>query len=104
MEKQNPKLEVETSMQDPLARELELVARGEHSDPFGILGPHWIERDGKRALAIRIFRPGATQATIAWQKPKTMFPAIQIHAAGIFEVVLPGDFSGLTASQIVAPS
>ena len=104
MEKQNPKTEVVTPRQNPLTKELDLVARGEHSDPFGILGPHWIDRDGKQVLAIRIFRPGATQATIAWQKPGTKFPALQIHPAGIFEVILPTDFPGLTSGQIVAPA
>ena len=46
------------------AVQLGLIVRGEHSDPFGILGPHWITADGKRSLAIRVFRPKAVEVTI----------------------------------------
>jgi hypothetical protein len=38
------------SPQEKLQAEFELIVRGEHSDPFGILGPHWITADGKRSL------------------------------------------------------
>jgi 1,4-alpha-glucan branching enzyme len=103
MEKQNPKSEG-LPPQNPLAQELELVARGEHSDPFGVLGPHWIDRDGKRMLTIRFFRPGAAQAGVAWQKPRTKFAALQIHPTGIFEVVLSTDVTGLTAGQPILPT
>ena len=89
--------------QNPLARELELIARGEHSDPFGVLGPHWIGDQGKKSLAIRFFRPGAVQGAVIWGKPAATYLALQIHPDGIFEVVLPEAKTGLTADQPVKP-
>ena len=89
--------------QNPLARELELIARGEHSDPFGVLGPHWIGDQGKKSLAIRFFRPGAVQGAVIWGKPAATYLALQIHPDGVFEVVLPEAKTGLTADQPVKP-
>src|SRR3984885_5148336 len=89
--------------QNPLARELELIAKGEHSDPFGILGPHWIGDQGKKSLAIRFFRPGAVQSAVVWGKPAATYLALQIHPAGVFEVLLPEAKTSATADQPVKP-
>ena len=48
---------------DPFRDEVERIVLGKHSDPFQILGPHWIERGGQKVLAIRSLRPDATTAT-----------------------------------------
>src|SRR5580704_10339452 len=59
MDKQKSKPEVAAPpAQNPLARDLELIAKGEHSDPFGILGPHWIGEPGKKISGDSIFSPG----------------------------------------------
>src|ERR1700674_4519228 len=31
---------------EPLEKDIGLIVRGEHSDPFAVLGPHWTEQDG----------------------------------------------------------
>jgi 1,4-alpha-glucan branching enzyme len=72
-----------------LQNEIDQIARADHSDPFRVLGPHWIERDGKRRLAIRGFRPGAKEMHVVWSASGETLPAGQIHSAGLFEAVIP---------------
>ena len=76
---------------DPFVQEVERIVFARHSDPFQILGPHWIEREGARSLAVRAFRPGAVGASIVWGQSKTIYQAHQIHSAGFFEALLPRD-------------
>ena len=69
---------------------LDSFIRGEHGDPFSILGPHAV-RDGSRAdLAIRTFRPEAREVRVVPQgvglPPQVMR---RIHPAGLFEAILP---------------
>src|SRR5579871_4956786 len=71
--------------------EVEQLLRGELSDPFHLLGPHWIERNGKSFLSIRAFRAGATAATILWQGGQKVIPAAKLHPDGFFEAILPGE-------------
>ena len=104
MEKQDPKSEFAASTQKPLSRELELIVTGQHSDPLALLGPHWIKNDGSRILAIRFFRPGAVQASVALDQAKAIYPAILIQAAGVFEVMLPATAISTAAGQPVDPS
>jgi len=72
-----------------LQNEIDQIARADHSDPFRVLGPHWIERDGKLRLAIRGFRPGAKEMHVVWSASGEALPAAQIHSAGLFETLIP---------------
>src|SRR5208282_4525700 len=85
---------------DPWHEEVARIVRAEDSDPFQILGPHWIDRDGKRVLAIRAFRPGATGATILWGR-SGVAPASQIDAGGFFEAIVPSDVTKLHGDEPV---
>ena len=58
--KEKPSVEKKVP-RDPWKESVERIVRAEDSDPFQILGPHWIDRDGQRVLAIRVFRPGAIE-------------------------------------------
>ncbi len=51
---------------DATQSEIERIVRAESSDPFHFLGPHWLDRDGKRVLAIRAYHPAATELAIVW--------------------------------------
>jgi 1,4-alpha-glucan branching enzyme len=82
---------------------IELVARGEHSDPFAVLGPHWTERDGKKSLAIRVFRPNAAEVTLLWGKKAEAYRATRIHPDGIFEAQIPASATGKSQSEAVPP-
>src|SRR5277367_4113942 len=84
--------------------ELEELLRAEESDPFRTLGPHWVERDGKKALAIRAIRPDARELSVVWIANQTAHPAAKIHPAGIFEAVIPASAIGLAGGEAVAPA
>src|SRR5580704_9263798 len=89
---------------DGFREEIESLATATHSEPFQILGPHWIERDGKQALVIRAFRPGAREARIRWRRRPARFVATLIHPDGLFEALLPMETPGLIPGQPVSPS
>jgi 1,4-alpha-glucan branching enzyme len=92
------------SPQEKLQAEFELIVRGEHSDPFAILGPHWITADGKPSLAIRVFRPNAVEVTIVGTKNSQTFAATRIHPEGLFEANLPPAALGTAAAETVPPT
>jgi 1,4-alpha-glucan branching enzyme len=88
--------------------EIERIVRAESSDPFHFLGPHWIERDGKRVLAIRAYHPAATEMAVEWlRKPPLRHSAIaaeKIHPGGVFEAIVQNAVSQLGDNQEVAPA
>ena len=69
--------------------EIERVVRGEHSDPFHILGAHPVEADGKPAIAIRAFLPDAAEIWV--RRDAKQIPLQRIHTEGFFEAVFPGE-------------
>jgi len=87
-----------------LKDEFEDLIRAEESDPFRLLGPHWVERDGTRSLAIRAFRPDARELTVLWGvgPAPAVYPAAQIHPAGVFEAVIPASALGLSGGELIA--
>ncbi len=83
--------------------QIQALARAEWGDPFHVLGPHWIERDGKQWLAVRAFRRGATEAKVVWKSNGAVYPADPIHPDGVFEAILSPDSAGLREGEPVAP-
>jgi 1,4-alpha-glucan branching enzyme len=92
------------SPQEKLQAEFELIVRGEHSDPFSILGPHWIATDGQRVLAIRVFRPNAVEVSIVAAKNNQPYTANRIHPEGLFEVDLPATALDTAPEETVPPA
>ncbi|MGC2506525.1 MAG: 1,4-alpha-glucan branching protein GlgB [Candidatus Acidiferrales bacterium] len=84
--------------------EIESIAQAEHSSPFGVLGPHWTERGGARALAIRAFRPGALEAVVLWGADRKAYPTALVHPEGVFEAMLPADALKLRAGEPIPAS
>jgi 1,4-alpha-glucan branching enzyme len=84
--------------------EIDRIVRAEHSDPFQILGPHWIERDGKRLLTIRMFHPGAAEASVVWNSTNDSIPATKIDPGGVFEAILPADVLHLHEGEYPEPA
>jgi 1,4-alpha-glucan branching enzyme len=89
--------------QETWANDIELIVRGEHSDPFAVLGPHWTEQGGKKLLAIRVFRPNAAEATVLWGKKAEPQRTMRIHPDGVFEARISTSGAGKTQSEAVAP-
>ncbi|HEX4002183.1 MAG TPA: 1,4-alpha-glucan branching protein GlgB [Candidatus Acidoferrales bacterium] len=87
-----------------LHEEIESIVQAEHSSPFGVLGPHWIERAGRRSLTIRAFRPGAQKAAVLWGADRKAYPATRIHPDGVFEANLPADALTLRDGNTVSPA
>jgi 1,4-alpha-glucan branching enzyme len=61
------------------------LVRGQHADPFAVLGPHALP--GATALAIRLFRPHARGVDVvsggrSWRMDR-------LHPEGLFEIVIP---------------
>jgi 1,4-alpha-glucan branching enzyme len=99
------------SPRDPLREALERIVRGEESDPFDFLGPHWVDRNGERILVIRAFRPAATGVTVTWtgnsvgaSSTSVAIAANQIHPAGVFEAAMPLGLAAVRENQAIAPT
>ena len=103
MSKEDKSKAAAANPQEALQKEIELIARGQHSDPFAVLGPHWTEQDGKKSLAIRVFRPNAAEATVLWGKKAEAHRTVRIHPEGVFEAQIPASGAGKSQSEAVAP-
>jgi hypothetical protein len=81
-----------STVNNPVLDELENVVRGEHSDPFQVLGPHREKRQGKSVLAIRALHPGALGVSIVSTATGAAQDAVKIHPNGLFESGRSGPF------------
>jgi 1,4-alpha-glucan branching enzyme len=90
--------------QEKQQTEIELIVRGENSDPFATLGPHWITTDGQRSLAVRVFRPNAVEVTVTGSKNNQPFPSARIHPEGLFEANLPPTALGIAPGETTPPT
>jgi 1,4-alpha-glucan branching enzyme len=88
--------------QQVFLNELEVIARGEHSDPFAVLGPHWTEREGKKLLVIRVVHPNAAEVTVLWGKKAEGYRAVRVHPDGVFEAQIPASAAGKSQTEAVA--
>src|SRR6202142_4341228 len=71
--------------------ELGVLVSGGDSDPFRLLGPHWLEGGGKQVLEVRVLRPGAAEVNIILSESKKIISASRIHPDGFFEAILPSE-------------
>ena len=92
------------AVRDPFQDEIENLVRGEHSDPFQVLGPHWEHRSGKTALAIRAFHPGAVEVEILVSASGVVQSAVKLHPDGLFEAILSDAALQRGESGPVAPA
>ena len=75
---------------DDLREHIERLVKSEHWDPFVLLGPHPVARDGGSATVVRAFLPEAGSAHLLVEgQNKQTFPMTVIHKAGLFEATLP---------------
>jgi 1,4-alpha-glucan branching enzyme len=64
------------------------LVHGYHENPFEVLGPHEVEQDGRRALAVRAYLPEAQRAWVIESTQGTPRPMRRIHPAGLYEAVV----------------
>ncbi|MEC8781915.1 MAG: 1,4-alpha-glucan branching protein GlgB [Planctomycetota bacterium] len=62
---------------------------GDQDQPFDLLGPHLIEEQGERAVAVRAYLPDADQAWVVDGEPGQSRPMRRIHPSGLFEAICP---------------
>jgi 1,4-alpha-glucan branching enzyme len=67
---------------------MDALVRGQHNDPFSLLGPHV---DGSGRVTIRVLRPAAGSVELQLRHPfEKALPMARIHPDGLFEVEIPG--------------
>jgi 1,4-alpha-glucan branching enzyme len=70
------------------AHVIRAVVEGEHGDPFAVLGPHRVQTPDGAAVVVRALVPGATGVRVLSDGVPAI-PMERLHAAGLFEAVLP---------------
>jgi 1,4-alpha-glucan branching enzyme len=81
----------------PPPTDAQLLLRAEHGDPFAYLGPHAIERDGRRRYAVRVVQPHAADVTVLIAGRE--ISAERIEAGGVFEALLPAEIEQRPAAR-----
>src|SRR5512134_304730 len=72
-------------------KDIELLAAARHWDPFSVLGPHLIDLNRKKAVAIRAMLPLAVRAyVLTFEEGKKRRTEMErLHTDGVFEAVFP---------------
>ena len=71
----------------PLSPDLDAVVRGQHDDPFKVLGPHAIGG----TVRVRAMWPGAAAITLLVRYPQSArVEMTRLHPDGLFEAEVPG--------------
>ncbi len=65
------------------------LIEGRHENPFELLGPHEVEHEGGKAVAVRAYLPHSSQAWIAHGSHYEKLPMRRIHPSGLFEAICP---------------
>jgi 1,4-alpha-glucan branching enzyme len=66
------------------------IVRGEHRDPFAVLGPHVLQRARQTGVAVRAFLPHADKVVVVpGEANLPASPMTRVHPAGLFEAVFP---------------
>lgn len=65
------------------------LIEGRHEDPFELLGPHEVEHDGNKALAVRAYLPQSKQVWVDHGSHAGRLPMRRIHPSGLFEAICP---------------
>ena len=69
------------------------IIHNDHPDPFAVLGPHLIDREGVPSLAIRSFIPDAESLCVILNPgsdQRQEHQMVKVHDSGFFEAVFPG--------------
>src|SRR5829696_8645862 len=72
-----------------LEQDIERIARGEHPNPFGVLGLHRVRFVQSDSLALRAFVPWATRLEVLRDDNGETAEMSRVHDAGFFEAVFP---------------
>ena len=76
------------------------VIYGYHENPFEVLGPHVIEENGRRAVAVRAYLPKSQQAWLVDPAAGESQPMRRIHPAGLFEAICRPEIHDVESGQM----
>ena len=68
---------------------IDTIALGLHADPFSVLGAHEVTHEGTRGMAVRAFRPYATEMAVLNRRDGRVTPMHRVHPTGFFEAFFP---------------
>jgi 1,4-alpha-glucan branching enzyme len=89
-------------LRDPFQIEVENIVRAAHSDPFQVLGPHWVDHEGRPSITIRAFHPSAVEVAVLANG--AAYAGARIHPEGLFEVILGPDALQARADRAIPPA
>ncbi|HEU0054129.1 MAG TPA: 1,4-alpha-glucan branching enzyme, partial [Longimicrobium sp.] len=72
-----------------LLADVEQIVRGEHGDPYRVLGMHRVSINGEIRLVVRAFRPDAASVAVVDAESGEAVEMERAHEDGFFEAVLP---------------
>ncbi|HUQ88875.1 MAG TPA: hypothetical protein VM096_15065, partial [Vicinamibacterales bacterium] len=64
--------------------DIDAIVRGEHSNPFAVLGPH----EAGTSLTIRVFRPNVRGVELVIGESEKTRPFTRVHVDGFYEIVI----------------
>ena len=68
--------------------QVERIVWNQHQDPFEVLGPHPIERDGKTVWVVRAYQPTADAAWVVLPEQRTEYSMQSIYHPHFFECTI----------------
>jgi 1,4-alpha-glucan branching enzyme len=69
--------------------DVQQITRGEHGDPYRVLGMHRVSINGELRLVVRAFVPDAASAAVVEAEGGEVVEMERVHPDGFFEAVLP---------------
>jgi 1,4-alpha-glucan branching enzyme len=72
-----------------LPEEIQAVIAGDSHDPFKVLGGHFIQKDGKRRVVVRVFHPWGREARLILPEEGRTIPMERTDEAGFFVCEFP---------------
>jgi 1,4-alpha-glucan branching enzyme len=72
----------------PERSDLDAIVRGNHGDPFAVLGMHG---GGIRPVTVRVFAPEAEAVEVITPSGETLAALVRIHESGFFVGAIPGN-------------
>lgn len=80
--------------------QIDRIVWNHHHDPFEVLGPHQIERDGKTVWVVRAYLPTADAAWVILPEQREEYAMQSVHNPHFFECILDFDLPKLANYQI----
>jgi 1,4-alpha-glucan branching enzyme len=74
--------------------QIERIVWNQHNDPFEVLGPHLIEKEGQSVWVVRAYLPQADEVWVVRPETREEFPMNKVHDPHFFECVLDGETLG----------